>query len=423
MIFKEDQQELRWSNFKQLEASQMFNIVQDKVFPFIKNLHDDKDSAFSRYMDDAIFLIPTPQLLEKLVSNIDTLPMDGDVKGDLYEYLLSKLSTSGTNGQFRTPRHIIKMMVELVKPTPTDIIADPAAGTAGFLVAVGEYLQKNKKDLFTVKELRDHYHNDMFHGYDMDRTMLRIGAMNMVLHGVENPNIVYKDSLSEQNKDEEKYTLILTNPPFKGSLDYESVSSDLLKITKTKKTELLFLALMLRMLKKGGRCATIVPDGVLFGSTRAHKAIRKEIIENHHLHAVISMPSGVFKPYAGVSTAILIFTKTGAGGTDYVWFYDMKADGYSLDDKREPVEENDIDDIIKRYHNLEKEFERKRTEQSFMVPKEEIEENDYDLSINRYKELEYEEVEYEEPEVILSKVKDLEERIIELINQLEGMIS
>lgn len=423
MIFKEDQQELRWSNFKQLEASQMFNIVQEKVFPFIKNLHDDKDSAFSRYMDDAIFLIPTPQLLEKLVSNIDTLPMDGDVKGDLYEYLLSKLSTSGTNGQFRTPRHIIKMMVELVKPTPTDIIADPAAGTAGFLVAVGEYLQKNKKDLFTVKELRDHYHNDMFHGYDMDRTMLRIGAMNMVLHGVENPNIVYKDSLSEQNKDEEKYTLILTNPPFKGSLDYESVSSDLLKITKTKKTELLFLALMLRMLKKGGRCATIVPDGVLFGSTRAHKAIRKEIIENHHLHAVISMPSGVFKPYAGVSTAILIFTKTGAGGTDYVWFYDMKADGYSLDDKREPVEENDIDDIIKRYHNLEKEFERKRTEQSFMVPKEEIEENDYDLSINRYKELEYEEVEYEEPEVILSKVKDLEERIIELINQLEGMIS
>lgn len=423
MIFKEDQQELRWSNFKQLEASQMFNIVQDKVFPFIKNLHDDKDSAFSRYMDDAIFLIPTPQLLEKLVSNIDTLPMDGDVKGDLYEYLLSKLSTSGTNGQFRTPRHIIKMMVELVKPTPTDIIADPAAGTAGFLVAVGEYLQKNKKDLFTVKELRDHYHNNMFHGYDMDRTMLRIGAMNMVLHGVENPNIVYKDSLSEQNKDEEKYTLILTNPPFKGSLDYESVSSDLLKITKTKKTELLFLALMLRMLKKGGRCATIVPDGVLFGSTRAHKAIRKEIIENHHLHAVISMPSGVFKPYAGVSTAILIFTKTGAGGTDYVWFYDMKADGYSLDDKREPIEENDIEDIIARYHNLENEFERKRTEQSFMVPKEEIEENDYDLSINRYKELEYEEVEYEEPEVILSKVKDLEERIIELINQLEGMIS
>ena len=423
MIFKEDQQELRWSNFKQLEASQMFNIVQEKVFPFIKNLHDDKDSAFSRYMDDAIFLIPTPQLLEKLVSNIDTLPMDGDVKGDLYEYLLSKLSTSGTNGQFRTPRHIIDMMVELVKPTPTDIIADPAAGTAGFLVAVGEYLQKNKKDLFTVKELRDHYHNDMFHGYDMDRTMLRIGAMNMVLHGVENPNIVYKDSLSEQNKDEEKYTLILTNPPFKGSLDYESVSSDLLKITKTKKTELLFLALMLRMLKKGGRCATIVPDGVLFGSTRAHKAIRKEIIENHHLHAVISMPSGVFKPYAGVSTAILIFTKTGAGGTDYVWFYDMKADGYSLDDKREPIEENDIEDIIARYHNLENEFERKRTEQSFMVPKEEIEENDYDLSINRYKELEYEEVEYEEPEVILSKVKDLEERIIELINQLEGMIS
>lgn len=422
MIFKEDQQELRWSNFKQLEASQMFNIVQEKVFPFIKNLHDDKDSAFSRYMDDAIFLIPTPQLLEKLVSNIDTLPMDGDVKGDLYEYLLSKLSTSGTNGQFRTPRHIIKMMVELVKPTPTDIIADPAAGTAGFLVAAGEYLQENNKDLFTVKELRDHYHNNMFHGYDMDRTMLRIGAMNMVLHGVENPNIVYKDSLSEQNKDEEKYTLILTNPPFKGSLDYESVSSDLLKITKTKKTELLFLALMLRMLKKGGRCATIVPDGVLFGSTRAHKAIRKEIIENHHLHAVISMPSGVFKPYAGVSTAILIFTKTGVGGTDYVWFYDMKADGYSLDDKREPIEENDIEDIIARYHNLENEFERKRTEQSFMVPKEEIEENDYDLSINRYKEIEYEEIEYEEPKEILENIIEIENKIQEELVILKKII-
>ncbi|QTL97776.1 N-6 DNA methylase [Iocasia frigidifontis] len=422
-IFKEDEQDLRWKNFKQLAAKEMYNLVSKKVFPFIKNLHGDKDSAFSRYMDDAIFMIPTPQMLEKIVTNIDTLPMEErDAKGDLYEYLLSKVATSGTNGQFRTPRHIIKMMVELVNPTPSDIIVDPAAGTAGFLVAAGEYLQKNNQDLFTVQELNQHYHNNMFHGYDMDRTMLRIGAMNMMLHGVESPHIEYQDSLSDQNKDEEKYTLLLANPPFKGSLDYESVSADLLKVTKTKKTELLFLTLMLRMLKKGGRCATIVPDGVLFGSSRAHKAIRKEIVENHHLHAVISMPSGVFKPYAGVSTAILVFTKTGAGGTDKVWFYDMKADGYSLDDKRQPIEDSDIDDIIKRYHARENEEDRERTEQSFLVSKDEIKENNYDLSITIYKEIEYEEVEYEEPQDILSKIKKLEDEIINIIDDLEGMI-
>ncbi|MTI58550.1 MAG: SAM-dependent DNA methyltransferase [Firmicutes bacterium] len=423
-IFKEDEQDLRWKNFKQLAAKEMYNLVSKKVFSFIKNLHGDKDSAFSRYMDDAIFMIPTPQMLEKIVTNIDTLPMEErDAKGDLYEYLLSKVATSGTNGQFRTPRHIIKMMVELVKPTPSDIIVDPAAGTAGFLVAAGEYLQKNNQDLFTVQELNQHYHNNMFHGYDMDRTMLRIGAMNMMLHGVESPHIEYQDSLSDQNKDEEKYTLLLANPPFKGSLDYESVSADLLKVTKTKKTELLFLTLMLRMLKKGGRCATIVPDGVLFGSSRAHKAIRKELVENHHLHAVISMPSGVFKPYAGVSTAILVFTKTGAGGTDKVWFYDMKADGYSLDDKRQPIDDSDIEDIIKRYHALENEEDRERTEQSFLVSKNEIKENNYDLSITIYKEIEYEEVEYEEPQDILSKIKKLEDEIINIIDDLEGMIS
>lgn len=422
-IFNEDQQNLRWKNFKQLTAREMYDVVSRKVFSFIKNLHKDKDSTFSKYMDDAIFTIPTPQMLEKIVTNIDILPMEGrDARGDLYEYLLSKVSTSGMNGQFRTPRHIIKMMVDLMKPTPTDIIVDPAAGTAGFLVAAGEYLQNNNEDLFTVQELRKHYNQNMFYGYDMDRTMLRIGAMNMMLHGVENPNIMYKDSLSEQNKDEEKYTLLLTNPPFKGSLDYESVSADLLKVTKTKKTELLFLALMLRMLKKGGRCAAIVPDGVLFGSSRAHKTIRKEIIDNHHLNAIISMPGGVFKPYAGVSTAIIIFTKTGAGGTDKVWFYDMKADGYSLDDKRQPIEDNDIGDIIKRYHSLENEVDRKRTDQSFLIPKDEIKKNDYDLSINRYKEIEYEEVEYEEPKIILSNIKNLETEIMKAIDELEGIV-
>lgn len=422
-IFPEDKQHLRWSKFKNLEATQMYEIVSNEVFPFIKNLHDNKDSAYAKYMSDAIFMIPTPQMLTKIVDGIDNIPMkDRDTKGDLYEYLLSKIATAGTNGQFRTPRHIIDMMVELVKPTPEDIIVDPAAGSAGFLVAAGEYLRKHRSDLFLVQSLKEHFNNHMFYGFDMHRTMLRIGAMNMMLHGIENPNIEYRDSLSEQNKDKDKYTLVLANPPFKGSLDYEAVSSDLLKITKTKKTELLFLALFLRILKTGGRCACIVPDGVLFGSSKAHKDIRKEIVENHKLEAIISMPSGVFKPYAGVSTAIMIFTKTGVGGTDQVWFYDMKADGYSLDDKRNPIEENDIPDIIARFHNREAEKERKRTEQSFFVPVEEIRENDYDLSINKYKEIEYEEVQYEAPSVILERVETLEKEIMQGLQKLKDLI-
>lgn len=422
-MFPEDKQHLRWSKFKNLEASQMYDIVSNEVFPFIKSLHGNKNSAYAKYMSDAIFMIPTPQMLSKIVDGIDNIPMkDRDTKGDLYEYLLSKIATAGTNGQFRTPRHIINMIVELMKPTPEDIIVDPAAGSAGFLVAAGEYLRNKHADLFLVQGLKEHFNNDMFHGFDMDRTMLRIGAMNMTMHGIENPNIEYRDSLSEQNKDNEKYTLVLANPPFKGSLDYEAVSSDLLKITRTKKTELLFLALFLRILKKGGRCACIVPDGVLFGSSKAHKDIRKEIVENHKLEAIISMPSGVFKPYAGVSTAIMIFTKTGVGGTDQVWFYDMKADGYSLDDKRTPIEENDIPDIIARFHNREAEKDRKRTEQSFFVPVEEIRENDYDLSINKYKEIEYEEVQYEAPSVILERVETLEKEIMQGLQELKEMI-
>ncbi|XWN52307.1 type I restriction-modification system subunit M [Anoxybacillus flavithermus] len=422
-IFPEDKQHLRWSKFKNLEASQMYEIVSKEVFPFIKSLHGDKNSAYAKYMSDAIFMIPTPQMLSKIVDGIDKLPMKNrDLQGDLYEYLLSKIATAGTNGQFRTPRHIINMMVELVKPTPEDIIVDPAAGSAGFLVAAGEYLRKHRSDLFLVQSLKEHFNNHMFYGFDMDRTMLRIGAMNMMLHGIENPNIEYRDSLSEQNKDKDKYTLVLANPPFKGSLDYEAVSSDLLRVVKTKKTELLFLALFLRILKTGGRCACIVPDGVLFGSSKAHKDIRKEIVENHKLEAIISMPSGVFKPYAGVSTAIMIFTKTGVGGTDHVWFYDMKADGYSLDDKRTPIEENDIPDIIARFHNREAEKDRKRTEQSFFVPVEEIRENDYDLSINKYKEIEYEEVQYEAPSVILERIEALEKEIILGIKELKEMI-
>ncbi|QNU24336.1 type I restriction-modification system subunit M [Geobacillus zalihae] len=422
-IFPEDKQHLRWSKFKNLEASQMYEIVSKEVFPFIKSLHGNKNSAYAKYMGDAIFMIPTPQMLSKIVDGIDKLPMkDRDLQGDLYEYLLSKIATAGTNGQFRTPRHIIKMMVELVKPTPEDIIVDPAAGSAGFLVAAGEYLRKHRSDLFLVQSLKEHFNNHMFYGFDMDRTMLRIGAMNMMLHGIENPNIEYRDSLSEQNKDKDKYTLVLANPPFKGSLDYEAVSSDLLRVVKTKKTELLFLALFLRILKTGGRCACIVPDGVLFGSSKAHKDIRKEIVENHKLEAIISMPSGVFKPYAGVSTAIMIFTKTGVGGTDQVWFYDMKADGYSLDDKRTPIEENDIPDIIARFHNREAEKDRKRTEQSFFVPVEEIRENDYDLSINKYKEIEYEEVQYEAPSIILKRIREIEEQIVDGLRELEDML-
>jgi type I restriction enzyme M protein len=422
-VFPADKQHLRWNQFKNFPAEKMYDVVSQEVFPFIKNLNNGKSTAYTKFMADAIFIIPTPQLLERVVTLLSAVPMeDRDTKGDVYEYLLSKISQSGTNGQFRTPRHIIRMMVDLMKPTPEDKIVDPAAGTAGFLLTASEYLRENHKGLFLDKERRDHFNNNMFFGFDFDSTMLRIGAMNMMLHGIENPNIEYRDSLSESNTDNNKYTLVLANPPFKGSLDYESVSNDLLRIAKTKKTELLFLSLFLRILKPGGRAASIVPDGVLFGSSRAHKAIRKEIIENHKLDAIISMPSGVFKPYAGVSTAIMIFTKTGAGGTDKVWFYDMQADGHSLDDKRAPIEENDIPDIVSRFNKLDEEDKRKRTEQSFFVPKEEIVANDYDLSINRYKEIGYEEIEYDSPQDILARIRRLEEQVITGLDALERML-
>ena len=424
-----DGNQLKWSVFRDMPAAKMYSVVQEWVFPFIKNLHGDKDSAYSKYMDDAIFKLPTPLLLSKVVDALDEIyeMMDQvqsvDIRGDVYEYLLSKIATAGRNGQFRTPRHIIKMMVELMKPKADDMICDPACGTSGFLVAAGEYLKENhKEEIFFDKQKRDHYMNHMFYGYDMDRTMLRIGAMNMMTHGIDNPFIEYRDSLSEQNADSEKYSLILANPPFKGSLDYDAVMPDLLKVCKTKKTELLFIALFLRMLKVGGRCACIVPEGVLFGSSKAHKDIRKKLIEENRLEAIISMPSGVFKPYAGVSTGILIFTKTGHGGTDNVWFYDMQADGLSLDDKRSPVSENDIPDIIERFNNLEKEKDRKRTEKSFLVPKEEIVENDYDLSINKYKEIEYIPVEYPPTEEILANIRELEKEIKANMDELELLL-
>ena len=422
--------QLKWSVFHDYPADRMYSVMQEMVFPFIKNLHANKDSAYSKYMGDAIFKLPTPLMLSKVVDAMDELYFqidklkEYDSRGDVYEYLLSKLSTAGVNGQFRTPRHIIKMMVELMKPSPDDIICDPSCGTAGFLVESGEYLKSNRKEeIFFDRAKRDHFMNHMFHGFDMDRTMLRIGAMNMMTHGVESPIIEYRDSLSDQNPDRDKYSLILANPPFKGSLDADIVSPDLLKICSTKKTELLFLALFIRMLKVGGRCACIVPDGVLFGSSKAHKDIRKEIVENQKLEAVISMPSGVFKPYAGVSTAILIFTKTNYGGTDNIWFYDMQADGYSLDDKRAAVPENDIPDIISRFHNLDGEMNRKRTEKSFMVPKQEIVDNEYDLSINKYKETEFETIEYPPTSEIMSDIREIERQINQEMSELEKLLN
>ena len=424
-----DGNQLKWSTFHDFPAGKMYSTVQEWVFPFIKNLHDDKNSAYSKYMDDAIFKIPTPLLLEKIVTILDDIYAqmaqikDSDIRGDVYEYISSRLQVNGMAGAFRTPRHIIEMMVELVQPKPDDIICDPACGTAGFLVGAGKYLKKHhKEEIYFNREKKAHYMNNMFHGFDMGTTMLRIGAMNMMTHGVDNPYIEYRDSLSDQNPDKEKYSLILANPPFKGSLDYDTVSADLLKVTKTKKTELLFLALFLRMLRVGGRCACIVPDGVLFGSSTAHKAIRKALIEENRLEAVISMPSGVFKPYAGVSTGILIFTKTGHGGTDKVWFYDMQADGFSLDDKRTPVAENDIPDIIARFHSRDAEADRARTEKSFFVPKDEIAVNDYDLSINKYKQTEYKAVEYAPTSEILAEIREMEEQIQAGIEELEGML-
>ena len=426
-IFGAEQRQYKWSVFRDLPAAEMFNIVQNGVFPFLKGLHADQDSAYTKYMGDAIFMIPTPQKLSQIVDQMDAIYASGlankDIRGDVYEYLLSKLSTAGTNGQFRTPRHIIRMMVELLNPGPDERICDPACGTSGFLVAAGEYLKEKCKDEIFYDPVRlAHYNTAMFTGYDMDRTMLRIGAMNMMTHGVENPSIQYRDSLSDQNADMDKYTMILANPPFKGSLDADIVAPGLLKVCKTKKTELLFLALFLRMLKVGGRCACIVPDGVLFGSSKAHKDIRREIIENHRLEAVISMPSGVFKPYAGVSTAVLVFTKTGHGGTDKVWFYDMRADGFSLDDKRSPVADNDIPDIVARFHDLAGEEGRERTEQSFLVPMAEIVENGYDLSINKYKKTAYVPVEYPPTSEIFAQLRELEKEIARGLEELEGMV-
>lgn len=428
-IFTEEQKEIRWSSFKNKEPQTMFDLFTKpivggiSVFDHMKQVGAE-NGVFAKYMSGATFMIPTPRVLDQVVQMIDKIKMeDRDTKGDVYEYLLSKIATAGTNGQFRTPRHLIRMMVDMVQPTKEDTICDPSAGTAGFLVAAGEYIHENHPDWFHEKTFREHYNSDMFTGIEFDNTMLRIGAMNLQLHGIENPNLIGKDALSESNGNiRDQFSLILANPPFKGSLDYDGVETSILKTVKSKKTELLFLGLMLRMMKTGGRCAVIVPDGVLFGSSNAHKQIRQEIIENHKLDAVISMPSGVFKPYAGVSTAVLFFTKTGTGGTDNVWFYNMQADGYSLDDKRSETKDNDIQDIILRYHNLASEADRKRTDKSFLVPFTDIKANDWDLSLNRYKELVYNEVAYALPSSIIQDIKTLQEENKEKLSILEELL-
>ncbi|MDO5537906.1 MAG: class I SAM-dependent DNA methyltransferase [Desulfovibrionaceae bacterium] len=439
-------QSMRWSKFKHLEARLIFDIISQRVFPAIKAMKggqlpdfdkngnlielpnedgDTKETAFARYMKDAVFLMPTPQVLQKVITGLDELyehDLTGlDMQGDFYEYMLSKLSTAGRNGQFRTPKQIRDMMVALLRPKPDDIICDPACGTAGFLISASEYIRAKYESKMTPEQWK-HFAGPAFTGYDTDPTMLRLSAMNLMLHSIDKPDVSYKDSVSKDNTVGSKFTMCLANPPFKGSIDAESISDNLKRVTNTKKTELLFLALFLRLLKKGGQCACIVPDGVLFGGSKAHVAIRKEIVENHQLRAVISMPSGVFKPYAGVSTAVLVFTKTAAGGTDKVWFYDMQADGFSLDDKRAPVDQNDIPDIVARFSNLEGEAGRARTEKSFFVDKAEIVANSYDLSINKYKQVEYAAVEYPSTTEIMADLNELETQISAGLAELEEML-
>lgn len=403
---------LRWKNFRHEEPSRMFSIVRNDVFVFIKNLGEGKQSAYSRFMQSAVFMIQNPRTLVKVVEGIQNLDMtDRDTMGDVYEYILGKMAASGNNGQFRTPRHIIRMMVDLMQPKVDWEICDPAMGSAGFIVEVAKYVQEHYRTELMKRSNMEHYKTRMFHGFDTDTTMLRIGAMNLMLHGVDAPDVKWQDSLSPENEDSDCYDLILANPPFAGSIDGGNISKSLLTVTSTKKTELLFLALFVRMLKIGGSCASIVPDGVLFGASTAHQSIRKELVDNQHLKAVISMPSGVFLPYSGVSTAILIFSKTNAGGTDKVWFYDMKADGLSLDQKRNPVEDNDISDVIARFADLAAEESRTRQDQSFLVPVEEIRRNGYVLSLNKYREVKVEKVKYEPSNVLLKKLDDYQEEI------------
>ncbi|MFH5227856.1 type I restriction-modification system subunit M [Antrihabitans spumae] len=436
-----DYDDLRWSRLKNMHPEEAFDVVANRVFPYIREMRGD-ESTYAQHMKDARLTIPSASLLSRVIDLLDAVPMDNlDTKGDVYEYLLSEISSAGKNGQFRTPRHIIQLMVEMLAPEPGDTIVDPASGTCGFLVAATEYMRAHHADAINSGKWREHFHRQMFHGFDFDNTMLRIGSMNMLLHGVEQPDVRYRDSLAESNTgDADAYSMVLANPPFAGSLDYENTAKDLQRIVKTKKTELLFVALFLRLLKPGGRAAVIVPDGVLFGSSKAHKELRRTLVEDHKLDAVVKLPSGVFKPYAGVSTAILFFTKTNSGGTEKVWFYEVTADGMSLDDKRTPLlsdeklgalavltdEEhgkNNLPDVLKRWQSRNStEKDRERTDQSFCAPKADIAAQDYDLSLNRYKEIVHEEIEHRSPTEILDELDQLEKEIADGMAELRAML-
>lgn len=442
-IYTVDTQFLRWSRFTNEAPENMFNVFRDGVFPWLRNLGGE-DSTYSHHMKDARFTISTSNLLAKVVDMLDDIPLgERDTKGDLYEYMLSKIATAGQNGQFRTPRHIIQLMVEMMAPGPKDEICDPACGTAGFLVASAQYVIRTHREALLEPEQRKHFNENMFHGFDFDNTMLRIGSMNMLLHEVENPDIRYRDSLAQSTASEaEKYSLILANPPFAGSLDYEVTARDLQAVVKTKKTELLFLVLFLRLLKIGGRAAVIVPDGVLVGSSKAHKDLRRILVENHKLDAVVKLPSGVFKPYSGVSTAILFFTKTNSGGTDSVWFYEVAADGWSLDDKRTPLlaeeklgpiptealeeadyAKNNLPDVLVRWRRRNgSEQDRARTDQSFCVPKADIVAQGYDLGLNRYKDILFAEVEHRAPGDILDDLELVESEIQQGMSELKRVL-
>ncbi len=453
-IFPEDKQHLRWSSIVNLGAEEQLQVVQGELFRFFKEEVVQR-STLGKYLQDAQCIVQKPSLLSTAISTINELPLtQGDTKGDLYEYMLSKLTTAGVAGQFRTPRHVIRAMVEMLDIKPTETVCDPACGTGGFLIESMDHLRRTHSSKKLVHEevddetgevvkdnhgnpvmiypgdklepYREHIQNDMFHGFDFDNTMLRIAAMNMLLHGIDSPCIEYQDSLADTFMDrfpeyyENAFDVILANPPFKGSIDVDSVHKSLSAVAKTKKTELLFLVLMLRMLKKGGRCAVIVPDGVLFGSSNAHQAVRRTLVENNQLDAVVSLPSGVFKPYAGVSTAVLLFTKSGE--TKDVWFYRVENDGYSLDDKRDPIDGSDLPDLTKQWAKRSVKIMQDRKKKCFFVPKGEIVGNKYDLSVNRYREIEYEEVEYDPPKEILAKLRTLEEEIMTDINELEEML-
>lgn len=456
--FNDEQQNIRWQNLKHIESADvLLSTIRDQLFPYFKTVNNT-NTLFTEFMKDAQLMVQKSSLLMKAVKMVDELPLDkGDTKGDLYEYLLSKLTTAGINGQFRTPRHIIRAMVDLMDPVATDRICDPACGTAGFLSTAYEFMlqkysskagtitekiinekgEEETQTLYTgdlLAEHRKHVDTNMFHGFDFDATMLRIAAMNLVMHGVAEPDIHYQDTLSQRfterhpNAANEGFDIVLANPPFKGSLDEEDVAPELLRMVKTKKTELLFVALILRMLKIGGRAAVIVPDGVLFGSSNAHQQLREELIERNQLEAIISLPSGVFKPYAGVSTAIMIFTK--GGQTDQVWFYDLTADGYSLDDKRTPIQDNDLPDLIAQYEKYRKAREagkntkewKDKKQKAFLVDKADIAAQKYDLSINRYKEVVYQEETYAPPKEILKELKKLEQEIMQDLYELEAML-